>query len=146
VKKIFTIAKWEYIEKVRTKTFIISIFVTPAIILLFSLAPTWFSKNAEESTRAYGIIDSSNIYFKPLKNDLEEVQLKNGEPKYVIINLFNKTDSFINIKKSADRDVLKNKLEGYILIMNGGSNKIKVEFRSRGSGSFHIFPGVLDFS
>ena len=136
MKKIFTIAKWEYIEKVRTKTFIISIFVTPAIILLFSLAPTWFSKNAEESTRAYGIIDSSNIYFKPLKNDLEEVQLKNGEPKYVIVNLFNKTDSFISIKKSADQDVIKNKLEGYILIMNGGSNKINIEFRSRGSGSF----------
>jgi ABC-2 type transport system permease protein len=136
VKKIFTIARWEYIEKVRTKTFIISIFVTPAILLLFSLAPTWFTKNADDSTRAYGIIDSSGIYFKPLKISLEEVELKNGQPKFIIINLFNENENFSDIKKSADNDVTKNKLEGYILIMNGGSDKIKIDFRSRGSGSF----------
>jgi len=136
VKKILTIARWEYIEKVRTKTFIISMFVTPAILLLFALAPTWFSRNAEESTRAYGIIDSSGIYFRPMRNNLEEVQLKNGQPKYVIVNLFNQSENFTDIKKSADDDVIKNKLEGYILIMNGGSDKIRVEFRNRGSGSF----------
>jgi len=136
VKKILTIARWEYIEKVRTKTFIISMFVTPAILLLFALAPTWFSRNAEESTRAYGIIDSSGIYFRPMRNNLEEVQLKNGQPKYVIVNLFNLSENFTDIKKSADDDVIKNKLEGYILIMNGGSDKIRVEFRNRGSGSF----------
>lgn len=136
MKKIFTIARWEYIEKVRTKTFIISIFVTPAILLLFSLAPTWFTKNADDSTRAYGIIDSSGIYFKPLKISLEEVELKNGQPKFIIINLFNENENFSDIKKSADNDVTKNKLEGYILIMNGGSDKIKIDFRSRGSGSF----------
>ena len=136
MKKIFTIAKWEYIEKVRTKTFIISMFLTPAILLVFSLAPTWFSRNAEESTRAYGIIDSSEIYYRPLKTNLEEVQLKSGQPKFVVINLFKKNDYFPDIKKSADNDVVRNKLEGYILILNGGSNKIKIEFRSRGSGSF----------
>ena len=136
MKKVLTIARWEYIEKVRTKTFIISMFVTPAILLLFSLAPTWFSRNAEDSTRAYGIIDSSGIYFKPLKVNLEEVQLKNGQPKFIVINLFKKNDYFPDIKKSADHDVINNKLEGYILIMNGGSDKLTVEFRSRGSGSF----------
>jgi len=136
MKKILTIARWEYIEKVRTKTFIISMFVTPAIILLFSLAPTWFSRNAEESTRAYGIIDSSGIFFRPLKSDLEEVMMKNGQPKFVIINLYNKDENFIMVKKTADADVLRNKLEGYILILNGGTDKTRVEFRSRGSGSF----------
>ncbi len=107
MKKIFTIARWEYIEKVRTKTFIISIFVTPAIILIFSMAPTWFSRNAEESTRAYGIIDSSGIYFKPLKVNLEEVLLKNGQPKFIVINLFKDNDYFPNLKKSADDDVIQ---------------------------------------
>ncbi len=40
------------------------------------------------------------------------------------------------LKNQLTMMLFSNKLEGYILIMNGGSDKIKIEFRSRGSGSF----------
>src|ERR1039458_1431986 len=136
MKKTFIIAKWEYIEKIRTKTFIISMFVTPAILLLFTLAPTWFTRNEEESTKAYGIIDTSGIYFNHLRDNLEKIRLKDDQPKYIIINLFNKNDKLNELKKSADFDVLRNRLQGYLLILNGGTDKIKINFRSKGSGSF----------
>jgi ABC-2 type transport system permease protein len=136
MKKTLIIAKWEYIEKIRTKAFIISMFVTPAILLLFTLAPTWFSRTEEESTKVYGIIDTSRIYFSQLTSSLEQVRLKDGQPKYLIINLFGRKDNLDQLKKSADRDVIINKLQGYLLILNGGTDKIKLTFRSKGSGSF----------
>ena len=136
MKKTLIIAKWEYIEKIRTKAFIISMFVTPAILLLFTLAPTWFSRAEEESTKVYGIIDTSGIYFSQLRNNLEKIKLKDDQPKYLIINLFGKKDKLDELKKSADRDVVRNKLQGYLLILNGGTDKIRLTFRSKGSGSF----------
>jgi ABC-2 type transport system permease protein len=136
MKKTFIIAKWEYIEKIRTKAFIISMFVTPAILLLFTLAPTWFTRHEEESTKAYGIIDTSGIYFSQLRDNLEKIKLKDDQPKYIIINLYDKKDKLNELKKLADLDVVRNKLQGYLLILNGGTDKIKINFRSKGSGSF----------
>ena len=136
MKKTLIIAKWEYIEKIRTKAFIISMFVTPAILLLFTLAPTWFSRHEEESTKAYGIIDTSGIYFSQLRDNLEKIKLKDEQPKYLIINLYGKKDKLDDLKKSADIDVVRNKLQGYLLILNGGTDNIKINFRSKGSGSF----------
>ena len=136
MKKTFIIAKWEYIEKIRTKAFIISMFLTPAILLLFTLAPTWFTRNEEESTKAYGIIDTSRIYFSQLRDNLEKIKLKDDQPKYIIINLYVKKDKLDELKKTADMDVISNKLQGYLLILHGGTDKIKINFRSKGSGSF----------
>jgi ABC-2 type transport system permease protein len=136
MKKTLIIAKWEYIEKIRTKAFIISMFVTPAILLLFTLAPTWFSRHEEESTKAYGIIDTSGIYFSQLRDNLEKIKLKDEQPKYLIINLYGKKDKLDDLKKSADINVVRNKLQGYLLILNGGTDNIKINFRSKGSGSF----------
>src|SRR5674476_305234 len=136
MKKTLIIAKWEYIEKIRTKAFIISMFVTPAILLLFTLAPTWFSRHEEESIKVYGIIDTSGIYFSQLRDNLEKIKLNDGQPKYLIINLYNKKDKLDDLKKSADIDVVRNKLQGYLLILNGGTDNIKINFRSKGSGSF----------
>ena len=136
MKKTLIIAKWEYIEKIRTKAFIISMFVTPAILLLFTLAPTWFTRHQEESTKAYGVIDTSGIYFNQLRYNLEKIKLKDDQPKYLIINLFDKKDNLRQLKKSADMDVVQNKLQGYIIILNGGTDNININFRSKGSGSF----------
>ena len=136
MKKTLIIAKWEYIEKIRTKAFIISMFVTPAILLLFTLAPTWFNRNEEESTKAYGIIDTSGIYFNQLRDNLQTVKLKDDQPKFIIINLFSKKDNLSEIKKASDKDVLNNKLQGYLIILNGGTDSVKINFRSKGAGSF----------
>jgi ABC-2 type transport system permease protein len=136
MKKTLIIAKWEYIEKIRTKAFIISMFVTPAILLLFTLAPTWFSRHEEESTKIYGIIDTSQIYYSQLRNNLELIKLKDEQPKYIIINLYDKKIKLDALKKSADLEVVKNKLQGYLIILNGGTDNIKINFRSKGSGSF----------
>ncbi|MDR3668934.1 MAG: ABC transporter permease, partial [Ignavibacteriaceae bacterium] len=136
MKKTLIIAKWEYIEKIRTKAFIISMFITPAILLLFTLAPTWFNRHEEESTKVYGIIDTSRTYFSLLKNNLEQIKLENNQPKYIIINLYDKKIKLDALKKSADIDVLRNRLQGYIIILNGGTDNITITFRSKGSGSF----------
>jgi len=59
MKKIFEIARWEFIEKVKTKTFIISLILTPAILIIFSVAPTLLSEQETSQTKVIGLIDTS---------------------------------------------------------------------------------------
>jgi ABC-2 type transport system permease protein len=138
MKKIFTVAKWEFIEKVKTKAFIISLIVTPAIIIFFSIAPTLLSGKESDNIKVIGFVDTSGIYFKPMEEKLAKYAIEKKQPAYILVNLFgnhrfNDTDS---LKKNADADVLRGKIEGYILINNGGTDSVSVEYRSKSVGIF----------
>ncbi len=138
MKKAFIIAKWEYLEKVKTKTFLISLIITPAIIIAFGLAPTLLTGQQETTTKALGIVDTSGLYFKPIKMQLNNFKLKNGQPDYILINLSGKGKNLKTIRKSADEYALNGKIEGYLIILNGGTDSLKVEYRSKSSGNFKI--------
>lgn len=135
MKKIIDVAKWEFIEKIKTKAFIISIIITPAIIIGFSMGPTLLSNQETSTTQAIGILDSSGIYFKPLRDQFEQYKLDDGQPNYVAINLYNNLKTFYMLKLAGDSLVLADKLEGY-LIISESQNSIKYQFRGKSVGNF----------
>lgn len=130
MKKILTVALWEYLEKIKTRTFIISLIITPAIIILFSILPTILSEQEENKTRVFGIIDTSDIYYTGMAEKIESYSLPNGQPNYLFINLTTKNNTLGNQILSADERVFTDYLEGYLLVKNGGTDSAKVEFRS----------------
>src|SRR5690606_7727660 len=113
MKKIFEVARWEYIEKIKTKTFIISLILTPAILILFSIAPTLLSEQDVSNTKAIGIVDTSGLYIQEMKDKLGKYTINNNQPNYLLVNLTSKNLSMEDLKKSADKDVLDGKIEGY---------------------------------
>ena len=136
MKKAFIIAKWEFIEKVKTKTFLISLIVTPAIIIAFGLGPTLLSSQPDTTTKAIGIVDTSGLYFNEIKANLEQIKLPNGQPNFILINLASKGKNLDEIKQNADEFALNGKLEGYFVILNGGTDSLKADYRSENSGNF----------
>ncbi|MGA7722580.1 MAG: ABC transporter permease [Ignavibacteriaceae bacterium] len=136
MNKTFVIAKWEYFEKIKTKTFIISLFLTPAIIIGFALAPTLISDRRDDSTKAIGVIDTSGIFFKPLLRNVEQFKLANGQPNYLLINLAGNKKNLIELKKSGDENTVSGKLEGYLLIRNYPNDSCKIEYRTKNAGNF----------
>ena len=139
MKKILTVAKWEFVEKVKTKAFVISLILTPAIIIFFSIAPTLLSGKESDTIKVIGFVDTSGIYFKPMEKKLAPYTIEKNQPAYILINLAgnnknNKTDS---LKKIGDKDVLNGKVEGYILIDNGGTDSVSIEYRSKSVGNFN---------
>lgn len=135
MKKVFEISKWEFLEKVKTRAFILSLIITPALVILISIGGTLISANEQETTKAIGIIDSSMVYYFPLSQALEDYKLDNGQPAYVVFNLNRTTENFRENVETADRDVYKNKISGYILLLNYGDS-LDVQYRSSNSGSF----------
>ncbi len=135
MKKVFEISKWEFLEKVKTRAFILSLIITPALVILISIGGTLISANEQETTKAIGIIDSSMVYYFPLSQALEDYKLDNGQPAYVVFNLNRTTENFRENVETADRDVYKNKISGYILLLNYGDS-LDVQYRSSNSGNF----------
>ena len=136
MKKIWTIAKWEYLEKVKTKTFIISIIITPLIIIAFSLLPTLLTDEEMPRVKTIGVIDTSGTYFNLLREELEEFKIDNEQPQYLLINLTEQNKSIDQIKESANSAVLKGKLEGYILLQFPNIDSLVTEYRSESIGNF----------
>ncbi len=136
MKKIFAVAQWEFLEKVKTKTFIISLILTPALIIAFSLLPTLLTEQPDTTTKAIGIVDTSGIYFDSMKNILENYKLENGQPNYILLNLNEKGYSLNEIKDHADSLALKNRIEGYLFINYAGTKNVNVEFRGINVGNF----------
>ncbi|MHB8579593.1 MAG: ABC transporter permease [Ignavibacteriaceae bacterium] len=134
--KIFAVAKFEYLQKVKTKTFLISLILTPAIIIGFALAPTLLSGQSDNSTKAIGIIDTSGIFINGIKDGLEIYKLKNNQPEYLLINLTKRNQDSNELKSYADSAVISGQLDGYLLINYGGTDSVSVEYLSKNIGNY----------
>lgn len=136
MKKAFTVAKWEFFEKIKSKAFIISLFLTPAIIILFSVLPTLLANKESESTKAIGILDLTQKYFSEYKSEIEQYKIDGNIPSYAILNNYKEDLSPDSLIKHADKMVIENRIDGYILIKQDAKDSIKVEYRSKSIGNF----------
>ncbi|HSP88078.1 MAG TPA: ABC transporter permease, partial [Ignavibacteriaceae bacterium] len=135
MKKIFEVARWEYLEKIKTKTFIISLILTPAILILFSIAPTLLTQQEETHTKTIGIVDTSGLYIKGMRDKLGKYTIQNGQPNYILINFTKKNIPSDLLKESADKEVVEEKIEGYLLIENAGTDSLSFSYRSKSLGN-----------
>ncbi len=136
ILKTLAVARWEYFEKIKTKAFIISMVITPLIIIAFAVLPSMLSQQEDESTKIIGIIDPTQNYFQELRNELSKYKFKDDQPNFVLQNLYNSSLKFEDMKKIADKKVFDGKIQGYILILNPKTDSLKFEFRSKSIGSF----------
>lgn len=136
MKKILEISKWEFLEKVRTKAFILSLIITPALVILISIGGTFLSTSEGESTKAIGILDSSSVYYSPLSQVLRNYKLDNGQPAYIIFNL-NQPAKSLNLNIiSADKEVTNGSIAGYLLLQKIDNDSLNAEYRSKNAGNF----------
>lgn len=139
MKKALAIAKWEFMEKIKSKAIIISFFLTPLIILGFSILPSVFVVKDEATTQAIGIIDNTQNYFSSLSEKLSEYKLEDKQPRYVVINLFKQDAPIDSLKTEANRNVVKKKIEGYIFLSGNSKKEITFEYRSLSVANFNDY-------
>lgn len=136
MNKTLAIAKWEYLEKVKTKAFIISLIITPAIILLFSILPSMLASKEDDKTKTVGLLDTSNTFFAELAEEIQTYKLDNEQPAYIILNLNKENKPEEELKLEADRSTLSGKIDGYIYVKNGASDSTKIEYRTKSLANF----------
>jgi ABC-2 type transport system permease protein len=130
MKKIITISMWEYLEKVKTKAFIISLIVTPIILIMVTLLPTLLARDENPEVELIGVIDTSGVYFQFLSEEFQKYELPDGQKNYVMLNLNRGDKSFEELKKNSDKDVFNSIINGYLIIGVNEEDSIIAEYRS----------------
>jgi ABC-2 type transport system permease protein len=134
VKKVFIIAWWEFIEKVRTKSFVISLILTPLIVVAFTLIPHLLTDEEVDNTAAIGVIDSTERFFAGLSSSLGEYTINNNQPAYIAVNLYDRNTNFAELKKRADSLLIKGTIEG-LLIVTYSEGAYQLEYRNMSAGN-----------
>ena len=57
INHIFQIAKWEFVQKAKTKAFILSLVLTPIIMSLFNILPMILMNTITKETKRVLIVD-----------------------------------------------------------------------------------------
>ncbi len=128
--RIATIARWEYVQRVRSKSFIISLILTPILIVAFSVLPSLLLTSGPDSVKMIGVVDSTGTMFVEMKRVIEDaVKLPDGQPAYVLANYGNAGLPFDSAVAAADRDALAEKTDG-TLVLSGSTDMPRVSYRS----------------
>jgi ABC-2 type transport system permease protein len=138
MKKKLAIAKWEFLEKVKTKAFLISLILTPVIMVVFAVVPSLLASKPDEQSVVIGIIDETNSMVEPLAQRLDEkYKLPSGEPNYIVRNLTSE-GSLEQIRTQANKMIADDVIEGYFYIPATVFDTGTVEYRAENVGNFRV--------
>jgi ABC-2 type transport system permease protein len=138
MSKVIAVARWEYLEKVKSKAFLIGLFLTPLIMIAMGVLPSFFATQEDTESRVIGIIDPGGRVTAPFARRMQQrYTLKNGRPNYVVLPLAvgagADVDSAVH---EASRRVVADEIEGFF-VLDPGRDSV-VEFRSKSVGDFRI--------
>jgi len=88
MKTIFYIARWEFITRFKTRSFLFSTFILPVFFSLLITFPVyWITYEDSVSTKLIGIVNLDNDDFiDKLQNHLNKhYKLQSGSPEYIIL-------------------------------------------------------------
>ena len=145
MNKAFAVAKWEYIEKVKSKAFLIGLLVTPLLMIGMGVASSLLASSEDEETKIIGIIDLNGEFVVPLSEHLQQYKLSNGQPNYIVESIaagknVNPADAIAR----ANEAVQNEHMEGYCIIGANPSRDSVIEYRSKHVGDFRISNRIED--
>ena len=135
MNKIWAVIKREYLEHVRTKTFIISTVLGPVFMLVITVLPVVLalSGGGEKSTLA--VVDGSGQVQTEFAEALGAFKVKDGAPKYTIVPVSPAADPEAQ-KAELGKSVMGGTYTGYVYIppdvLTGGA----AEYASRQTSDF----------
>ena len=144
MNKAIVVAKWEYLQKVRSKAFLVSLFLMPVIIVAFGFLPTLFAIQEDTETKIIGVIDMTGDLSGSLADRIQSLyKLSNGQPNYQLVTIAE--GEKINLEEAVEsgtRRVIQNDMEGFLIIRPNMLSDSVVEYRSRTVGDFRLLGRV----
>lgn len=140
MSKTLEVARWEYLEKVRSKAFLISLFVTPLVMVAMGLLPGLFASQEDQQPRTLGVIDlSGNVGLEFAQRMQHRYKLPNGEPNYVVLPLAIGPSIRVDEEMAAaTARVVSGELDGYCVIPEAITRDSVVDYRTQVVGDFRI--------
>lgn len=139
MKKVFAVAKWEYVEKIKSKAFLVSLIIIPLIMIAMGVLPGLLASRPDTESKIIGVFDQSGEIFQPLKKYLNlHYQLPTGKPNYILVSVADTLNTIQEGKNLADALVLASEIEGYVIIPKSIMEDTSVEYRSENVGNIRV--------
>ncbi|MGC8594522.1 MAG: ABC transporter permease [Candidatus Kryptoniota bacterium] len=133
INKILVISRWEFVEKVRTKAFLISLVLTPILIVGFSVVPGLLATKPDTHVRNIGVIDKTGKIEPALAAALSsKYKLENGKPNYVVVDI----EPGSGDRERANHMVISKAIDAYIVIDSSIFKTGKFEYLSENVSNF----------
>jgi ABC-2 type transport system permease protein len=145
--KYLDVARWEFMEKVKSKAFIISLVLMPIIMVAFAILPGLLVSKQDDKQITFGIIDQTGKFLQPLSAKLDEkYKLSGGRPNYILRNL-TEGGSPEEQRAAAVKLVMNKEIEGFFFIPSAVYDSGKVEYRAENVGNIRVierFPRTIE--
>jgi ABC-2 type transport system permease protein len=138
--KALTVARWEYLEKMKSKAFLISLILMPIIMIGMVVIPSLLAARPDTESRVVGIIDQTGELAQPVSERLSErYKLSNGKPNYIVTVLASgRTIDVAQVMKAADKMVTRKEMEGYAILRESVFRDSTLEYRSQNVANFSL--------
>ena len=132
--RLLTIARWEFIHRIKSKWFLISTLILPLIILGFAVLPTLLMQE-DTQAKTFAVIDGTGWVGTDLQSNLvEKYTLKDGRPQYQMIPLDRNGSGAA--RAIADSLLSDEVINGYIVIPENIIQDREADYYGRNVGNF----------
>jgi len=140
MNKILAVARWEYVEKVKSKAFLIGLFLTPIIMVGMGVIPSLLATQEDKTSKSIGVVDGTGQLAVPFAHRMQtRYMLSDGRPNYVVMPIEQVPGAPVEESiGEADRRVASGDIEGYCIIRGMGPADTVVEYRTRAVGDFML--------
>ena len=136
MNKKLAVAKWEFLEKIKTKAFLISLILTPIIMVAFGVLPSLLAMKPDEESLVVGVVDESGEVAAQLAQKIEEkYKLADGQPNYIVRELRDGITAE-ELKTYGNKLIGSQEIEGYFYIPATVIDSGMVEYRAENVGNF----------
>ncbi len=122
MSKVLTIIRKEYLERVKSKSFLIGTLLGPALMSMFIVLPVLLANSGADNARTIGVVDGSGTILPQL-----ETALADGEQSQLTLLSFGGQDMDSDVKKL--KEAVRTEEVDAGLVLNG-------DFIANGEGTF----------
>jgi ABC-2 type transport system permease protein len=117
MRNTLVVAKWEYLERIKSKMFLISLLAFPIIIMAFAFLPSLLASRTEDTQKKVGLIDPYGVLAQELSTRLESrYELPDGSPNYLVRLIEEPTADIETLRMIGNTLVFSEEIIGYIYI------------------------------
>ena len=137
MNQIWKIVKWEFMNRVKTKLFLITTFLLPFLMGAMMYLPTILMDLEPEDETSIGLVFNDDI--EPLMGRFQEqcgvsLLLQNGDPQFSFTRMIN--------EKEALDSVLSKQLDGYMVVPSSVVDTGQVRYFSQSLSNIKIYTSL----
>lgn len=129
---------WEFIQKIKSKGFIFSMIFMPAIIIGFTLIPTYLADQGTDLSLTIAVADESGLAAEELEFKLAAAFSQSDDPNRVSVIPFAYTSRDSTIIAGTHL-VQKGIVDGFLLFDSSAFNKKHIPYYVKGTGNLSTY-------